>query len=237
MATSQITRKELKYRKLYARALSLQIAPVLRIARDQGLDAALGQIDLLVQSQPLAEVYRRMLREIGAAESYRYRQMLLRRKEVEPGWLDYFERFIFPVMWERTAKKVTRITSNTREILRGTIQNGINEGLGIDKIARELRDMVSTRARTIAQTEVIGASNQAAFAGAESAGIRYKKFWSTSGLQNIRASHIQAEADSYATDGIDPHAKFSNGLMHPGDPEGPAEEVVNCRCSLIVIPI
>lgn len=237
MATSQITRKELKYRKLYARALSLQIAPVLRVARDQGAAAAMGQIDLLVHADPLANTYRQMLRDVGAAESYRYRNMLLRRKEVEPGWLDYFDQFIMPVMWERTAKKVTRITSNTREILRGTIQNGINEGWGIDKIARELRDMVSTRARTIAQTEVISASNQAAYAGAESAGIRYKKFWSTSGLQNIRASHIQAEADSYAVDGIDPHARFSNGLMHPGDPEGPADEVVNCRCSLIVIPV
>ena len=237
MATSQITRKELKYRKLYARALSLQIAPVLRVARDQGAAAAMGQIDLLVHADPLANTYRQMLRDVGAAESYRYRNMLLRRKEVEPGWLDYFDQFIMPVMWERTAKKVTRITSNTREILRGTIQNGINEGWGIDKIARELRDMVSTRARTIAQTEVISASNQAAYAGAESAGIRYKKFWSTSGLQGIRPSHIQAEADSYAMDGIDPHAKFSNGLMHPGDPEGPADEVVNCRCSLIVIPV
>ena len=236
MATS-LTRKELKYRKLYARALSSQIAPVVRVARQQGEAAALAQVDLLVQADPLADTYRRMLREIGAAESYRYRNMLLRRKDVEPGWLDYFDQFIMPIMWERTAKKVTRITENTRKILKGTIQNGINEGWGVDKIARELRDMVSTRARTIAQTEVIGASNSAAYAGAESAGIRYKKFWSTSGLQGIRLSHIQAEADSYAMDGIDPHAKFSNGLMHPGDPEGPADEVVNCRCSLIVIPV
>lgn len=236
MATSRTTRKELQYRKLYARALSLQIAPVLRVARDQGAAVALGQIDILIQSDPLTEVYRRMLRDVGAAESYRYRQMLLRRKEVEPGWVDYFERFIMPAMLDRATIRIKRITENTSQILRSTIQSGINEGWGIDKIARELRDMVSTRARTIAQTEVISASNSAAYAGAESAGIAYKKFWSTSGLPGIRASHIQAEADSYAVDGIDPHAKFSNGLMHPGDPAGPAEETVNCRCTLIVIP-
>ena len=137
MATSQITRKELKYRKLYARALSLQIAPVLRVARDQGAAAAMGQIDLLVHADPLADTYRRMLREIGAAESYRYRNMLLRRKDVEPGWLDYFDQFIMPIMWERTAKKVTRITENTQRILKNTIQQGINDGWGVDKIARE----------------------------------------------------------------------------------------------------
>lgn len=29
--------------------------------------------------------------------------------------------------------------------------------------------------------------------------------------------------------------RFSNGLMHPLDPSGPAEEVVNCRCVLLTV--
>jgi hypothetical protein len=25
--------------------------------------------------------------------------------------------------------------------------------------------------------------------------------------------------------------------LHPGDPEGPPEEIINCRCTLIVEPV
>lgn len=29
---------------------------------------------------------------------------------------------------------------------------------------------------------------------------------------------------------------FANGLMYPGDPDGPAKEVVNCRCKVAGVP-
>ena len=32
---------------------------------------------------------------------------------------------------------------------------------------------------------------------------------------------------------VDVEEKFSNGLMYPGDPNGMAKEVVNCRCALL----
>lgn len=28
---------------------------------------------------------------------------------------------------------------------------------------------------------------------------------------------------------------FANGLLYPGDPSGPAKEVINCRCGLNVV--
>jgi hypothetical protein len=27
--------------------------------------------------------------------------------------------------------------------------------------------------------------------------------------------------------------EFVNGLRHPGDPEGPPEEVIHCRCTIV----
>jgi hypothetical protein len=58
-----------------------------------------------------------------------------------------------------------------------------------------------------------------------------KKGWQASNLENVRASHLQAE-QSYSK-GIPLDKPFRVGgaeLMYPGDPNGPAQEVINCRC-------
>jgi hypothetical protein len=48
----------------------------------------------------------------------------------------------------------------------------------------------------------------------------------------VRDSH--AAVDEETTDNpIPAMQEFSNGLMFPNDPSGPAEEVIQCRCSLI----
>ena len=129
--------------------------------------------------------------------------------------------------------------------MRQSIQTGITEGLGIDKIAKLVRSEMATatasRARTIAQTEVNTAANTAAMEGAACSGIEFRKFWSNSGLDGIRESHIFAQQWSYEQGGIDQSEYFDMGngnlMLHPGDPEGPSEEVINCRCTLIVEPV
>jgi hypothetical protein len=66
----------------------------------------------------------------------------------------------------RAAKLVTDINKTTREIIRDTISEGIEERLGVPGTARLLRsrikDMSSTRAQMIATTEMNDAMSQAA---------------------------------------------------------------------------
>jgi len=114
-------------------------------------------------------------------------------------------------------------------------------GYGIDKIRQNLTDQIGAsirgnvraRAKAIAQTEMISASNQASTFAAESTGLEYRKYWSTSHLQGIRPTHIMAEQDSIARGGLRNNEPFANGLMFPGDPAGPADEVCNCRCTVL----
>lgn len=143
------------------------------------------------------------------------------------------------------AERIRTITNTTSERINTVIQQVLTDaelgGYGIDKIRQNLTDAIGdsirgnvrARAKAIAQTEMISASNQASTFAADSTGLEYRKYWSTSHLQGIRPSHIQAEQDSIQRGGLRKDERFSNGLMFPGDPAGSAEEICNCRCSVL----
>lgn len=234
-------RFEVYYRQQIANALIRQIKPILADLRNLPASA----VSLYVDPEPVRAVLEDVNRRVGVYFSDVYRKKLIGQKDVSEGWQAFFEQFILPILNKSTARKVKAITDTTQKLIREAIERGIADGLGIDKISgfvqAEMSGATAWRARAIAQTEVISASNQAAFEGAESAGIEYKKFWSNSGLDGVRDSHIFAQEWSYGQDGINPNEKFDMGngnfMMHPGDPEGPPEEIINCRCTLIIEPV
>lgn len=233
-------RFEIYYRKQIAKALLKQIEPVIRDLKIMPPSV----VPLSLDTEAMTNVIIDINKKVGVYFSDAYRKRLIGQKSIAEGWESYFETFILPILNRRTYENVRLITDTTRDILRRTIDRGISEGFGIDKIAdfvrEEMMGITSHRAKMIAQTEVIAASNQASFEGANSAGIKYKKFWSNSGLANVRESHIMAQDISYSKGGNDPDEPFDMGngnfLMHPCDPNGPPEDVINCHCSLIIEP-
>lgn len=142
-------------------------------------------------------------------------------------------------------KRAVDITSTTEDhivkLSQKVISEGLEQGYGVQKVKdllidavnEQYKEITASRARLIAQTEMISASNEAAMQGTKSLGLEFRKFWSTSGKGNSRDSHIQAENDSIARGGLKEDEPFSNGLQFPGDPSGPPEEVCNCFCTLM----
>lgn len=203
--------------------------------------------NLNIPSEPIQNFmneYYPMFSQIGTM----YRDDAFRQKDAES---DFYESVFMEQLRHfaltQTGAKVTGITATTEKFIRGAIesavQQGVEEGLGIDKVSRLIRsnlqdslgDIGRSRSRTIAQTEMITGSNQASQAGIESTGLEYRKFWSNSGLTNIRDSHIFAQ-DNYPNGiGKDESFDMGNGntMMYVGDPQGPAEEVINCRCTTL----
>jgi len=143
------------------------------------------------------------------------------------------------------AARIKTITNTTKDRINTIVQQVMSEGelggFGIEKIRQNLTDAIGesirgnvrARAKAIAQTEMISASNQASTFAADSTGLEYRKYWSTSHLQGIRPSHMAAEQDSIARGGLRKDERFANGLLFPGDPAGPAEDVINCRCTIL----
>lgn len=117
--------------------------------------------------------------------------------------------------------------------IRDEIQLGIQNGESIPNITNRIKktaDMTTPRAQVIARTETIGASNAGSIATMRASGLVTKKEWMATRDPRTRASHLQADGQLVLLE-----ETFSIGgfpLDHPGDPGGPAHEVINCRCTM-----
>lgn len=176
------------------------------------------------------------------------RKSLIGEKSIEDDiWINTFELEMKKIVRNTAGEKIVSITNTTQDILEGLVRDvlevGEAEGLGIPEIAKNLEKAVGAnlkgnakaRARAIAQTEMISASNSAALTGAKSTGLDTIKFWSTSGLDRTRETHLADENYSDKIGGLKPNEVFPNtGLRFPADPSGSPAEVINCRCSLLI---
>ena len=124
------------------------------------------------------------------------------------------------------------------------ISRGISSGLTTAQIAHNLSGkMVGTYtnpkgayayAKRIARTEGHRIQCQAtmdAMYSAKDKGADVVKQWDSTLDARTRHSHAKVDGERKEVD-----EKFSNGLMFPGDPNGEAAEVINCRCALLQIP-
>lgn len=140
------------------------------------------------------------------------------------GWINQFG-----------AEQVKEITDTTKEKLRKTLTEGIANGEGIpklrDRISSVMTDAKTSRSEKIARTETHNTVSAGTHETYIAANIQQRE-WLTTIDGRERDSHAAINGEIV---GI--NQPFSNGLMYPGDPSGPAEEIINCRCvELPIIP-
>jgi uncharacterized protein with gpF-like domain len=126
------------------------------------------------------------------------------------------------------------------------VERGITEGRSLDRVRDDVQAVLtstgtpywSNRAMTVARTETIGATNAGVFRGAEleaeqRGDVAPFKQWISTEDNRTRPTH-QA-ADQQRTLLREPFVVGGARLLFPGDPVGPAAEVINCRCSLLPV--
>jgi hypothetical protein len=133
-----------------------------------------------------------------------------------------------------TAFKVTKITDNSKNAIRKIIINGISNNDNIGDIAKKIKKVyeiwTDSRARTIARTEVASISNYAMWQGAIQAEAEKKK-WIFNDDIKVRLSH--RAMGKHKDIGINELFQVGNSkMLYPGDFQGEAKEVINCRCYL-----
>jgi F like protein len=144
-----------------------------------------------------------------------------------------------------TQNFLVQIPDEVYNLVFAEITDAVNQGANNEQVAervdRVLRfsesDRWPNRARTIAQTEVTRAYG----AGTLAAGIEQsrltgrllQKRWDTEHDERVRVSHRQL--DGQLQDLGMPFYVDGFPLMFPGDPMGPPETVINCRCDLVIL--
>lgn len=139
------------------------------------------------------------------------------------------------------ASKVTQINRTTESQIRSIIRGGLDEGLGVDKIGKRIREtaapMSALRAHIIARTETHTAANFGAQTAAELTGLDMKREWVSASDDRTRdtseADHV--DADGQVVGMKEPFIVSGEKLMFPGDPSGSASNIINCRCSVVFV--
>ncbi len=144
-----------------------------------------------------------------------------------------FETAISQYIADYGALKVTQINSTTRANLNKILTEAFDEGLSVNKtalkIVEETGTINRTRAIRIARTEVHSASNAASVSSTDGLLLGLRKMWLAALLgSRTRETHLEANKQLRLKE-----ARFRVGdalLRYPGDPLGPADEIINCRC-------
>lgn len=143
------------------------------------------------------------------------------------------------------AQKVTQIAGTTHEqaerIIQGAVADSLAEGLGEAAIGRAVRAAITqeggqlstVRSRVISRTESHTAANAATQEAARSLDLPMRKQWIAAADERTREDHASANGqmvrlpEDYSVGGF--------ALQYPGDPDGPPEQIISCRCASVMM--
>jgi uncharacterized protein with gpF-like domain len=142
--------------------------------------------------------------------------------------------------------RLVRLPDEVYALIVAEIERGLREGLSVDDVSATVDTLLTAtgserwpnRARTVARTETIGAVNAGLFRAAQldaqaRGDVAPFKLWLATDDTRTRPTHRDAEGQRTLLS--EPFVVGTARLMFPGDPRGPAGEVINCRCVLIPV--
>lgn len=154
-------------------------------------------------------------------------QTVKRLAKEQPNLMPYYPK-------DRALKRGIDLAYGKKQIT-ACVTSSILQGKSVKGMADDLQKRITTMNRAsavrTARTAVTGAQNAGrmdSYAAAEKMGIKIKKEWLATLDGRTRHSHAVLDGEQVAQD-----KKFSNGCRYPGDPQGPAWEIYNCRCTLV----
>jgi Phage Mu protein F like protein len=161
-----------------------------------------------------------------------------------------WEQFLAEYVRQYGAQAVRDILETTRRQIVAAVDRGLQDGKGIDQIAKEVREaipaMTRGRAAIIARTETHSAAQYASIETAKKYPFKVNKVWNSVSDPRTRdfgeGDGVADQANHRAMNGvmvaIDEPFMVPNkwggrdAMQYPGDQSAPAYQCVNCRCNL-----
>lgn len=156
---------------------------------------------------------------------------------------ELFETSIVDWLRSYSLLKATTIArhqqARARKILEKIVEEGLGEEQGAIRLQQLLGDNYARFAATrVVRTEVHTAVNRATqlstVATTNETGIKFNKVWISTEDSRTRPTHDAADGQTVPTE--KPFIVGGVELMYPGDPDGPANEIINCRCQALYEP-
>ncbi|MEM7738548.1 MAG: phage portal protein [Deinococcota bacterium] len=148
-----------------------------------------------------------------------------------------------PDLWRSTAELIAEGLSPDRvdlindasvrkvtQLLELATSNGLDAATTSQGLEALYSRWQNARSMTIATSEVGLIMGHAQFEMGrliQAQGDPLSKEWISRQDGEVRDSHVDVDGEIVALE-----ERFSNGLLYPGDPAGPPEETINCRCIL-----
>lgn len=143
------------------------------------------------------------------------------------------------------SNRMVRTVDSAFDLVAQQVSIGANLGEGAAEIADRVDEVLSTtrterwpnRAVVVARTETMGALNagrQDAFAAvAEELETPFEQMWVATVDRRVRPTHRRADGQRVPTGQL--FIVGGASLRFPGDPLGPGKEVIQCRCTTILL--
>jgi HK97 family phage portal protein len=140
---------------------------------------------------------------------------------------------------QRAARMAQQITDTTYEVIERELRTGAANGEDLVDLEARVNNAFDRtfagRPEMIARTEVMSAYNGSVQVIARRAAptLFVSQEWLATPDMKTRDTHVEADGQVQPVGGV-----FSVGdalLAYPGDPDGPAEETINCRCALDIL--
>lgn len=144
--------------------------------------------------------------------------------------------------------RLVRIPDEVYDLMAHEVAVGVNLGEGIPKLRARIDNVLSTtesarwpnRATVIARTETLGALNAGRFdafraVADEEPDLEFERIWISTDDHRTRSTHEVADQQR-----VPLGSPFQVGgfeLMFPCDPSGPPQEVIQCRCTSLLVEV